>query len=506
MYRFVIIDDEYYFRQSLREIVDYSEYGFEFVGESRNGQLGYDMICELEPDLVLVDINMPVMNGLELIEKCHNNKIKCKFVLITGYAEFEYAQKALQFNVSNYLLKPINSYELMTCLQSVKNSIDSSIADANNLNTALNLNKLLIRDSVLSKLINGYYDASDEDISNEVSGYFTPIYNYFFVSLVICQETLSAEIVESLTINNTHIFAFYTLNDQLCIITNYETKTDLPHIIDKLYNSLKELCASDIKIFIGKVYREISNMFKSYNEALLTQRSKKNYGQEIVSYRNMNENYTTDLLSDVIRNKIIQSMSESDSEQTTKYVAEVFNNCRIHNASYNTIALVAINLINTIFVIAFKYSMDEFMTIHSQLIHMIISKKRVDLLESEIIKVSSDIINNLPINEFSALVSQIIEYISDNYKNQNLNIKYLSEELHVSYSYVCAAFKESMNMTLNSYISEFRLDKAKTLFDNGSVNVTLVSYDVGYKEVSYFSKCFKKRFGVSPKKYIANAK
>ncbi len=504
MYRFVVIDDEFYFRQSLKKIVNYNDYGFEFVGEARNGQLGYDLIFEVKPDLVLVDINMPVMNGLELIEKCYNDNIDCKFVLITGYAEFEYAQKALQFKVSNYLLKPINTEELIKCLQTVRTNIDAFITKSNNLNKTLNQNKFLIRNAVFGKLINGYYDASDEDITDEVSRYFVPCFNNFFVTLVICDETIPTDIFESIAIDQTHILAFYTPGNQLCIITNYDNKTELPQIIDTLYKSVKNFCSSEFKLFIGRAYGDILSILHSYNEALLTQQSKENYSQEIVSYSNINENYTTDLFSDVMRHKIIHSMSESDSEQTTMYIAEVFNNCRHHNASYNTIALVAINLINTIFVIALKYSMDEFMTMHSQLINMIISTKRVDVLESEIKKVSSDIIHHIPVNELPALVLQIIDYVSENYKNEDLNIKYLSEELHTSYSYICAVFKDNMTMTLNNYISEFRLKKAKELFDNGSVNVTMASYDVGYKEVSYFSKCFKKKYGLSPKQYIEN--
>jgi len=503
MYKLMIIDDEYYFRQSLKQFVNYADFGFEFIGEANNGQIGYELIQDLKPDVVLVDINMPIMNGLDLIEKCYNNNINCKFILITGYSEFEYAQRALKFNVSNYLLKPINESEFIECLQSIKNQIDSYSKNAMKFDAALNQNKQLTKESYMNKFISGYYFKELEDNSSiKLAEFFVSSYDNYTVALVACAKIITIDEIENIKIENVELSAFYTVNNHLCIIINYINETNISDIISELYEHLSVLYETDIKIFTGNEYSGISKIVLSYNEALLTLRSKINDDSKIISYNSINEKYTNELFSKVIKNKIIASMSDSNSDLTTSYINAVFSDCKTHEASYNTIALVSINLINTIFFIAFKYSMEKFMAIHNDIINMIIAKKDVQVIENEIIAVASKIIENIPDYQISTIVSQTLDYIDKEYQNQELNVKLLSEELHINYSYLCASFKNDMNITLNNYITKFRLEKAKAFFDDGTVNVSFVAQGVGYQDVSYFSKSFKKMYGLSPMSYI----
>ena len=103
-----LVDDEYFERTALKNHVPWAQNGFQVIGEAKDGKTAYRMISELSPDIAIVDINIPGLNGLELIEKLCQDRIFCRYIILTGYDTFSYAQKALRLGVHDYILKPIN--------------------------------------------------------------------------------------------------------------------------------------------------------------------------------------------------------------------------------------------------------------------------------------------------------------------------------------------------------------------------------------------------------------
>ena len=120
MLKVMIVDDEYYFREALKVSLDWEELGFTICAEAKNGNDALLKADELSPDIVLVDINMPVMDGLEFVKEIKNKGLDCKIVILTGHSEFQYAKQAVQLGVHNYLLKPVNEKELMESLLDLK--------------------------------------------------------------------------------------------------------------------------------------------------------------------------------------------------------------------------------------------------------------------------------------------------------------------------------------------------------------------------------------------------
>ena len=110
----VIIDDEPIICNLIKRLGEWDRLNLEIVGSATDGLEGYRLIRELHPDIVLLDIRMPGLDGLELIEKCSEEKLTPRFIIISGYQEFEYAKKAIHFNISDYLVKPIDREELNT--------------------------------------------------------------------------------------------------------------------------------------------------------------------------------------------------------------------------------------------------------------------------------------------------------------------------------------------------------------------------------------------------------
>lgn len=117
MWKLIIADDEPKIRRGLKKLLNWNEYGIEIVGEAEDGEITLDLIKEKTPDIILLDINMPFINGLELLKKLRNLNNRCIVIIISGYDEFSYAQEALKLNVFNYVLKPVtrkNMSEIIT--------------------------------------------------------------------------------------------------------------------------------------------------------------------------------------------------------------------------------------------------------------------------------------------------------------------------------------------------------------------------------------------------------
>lgn len=119
MLKIVLMDDEYYFRQAMKKYLSEIGTEYEVVGEAKNGEEGLALIEELTPDIAFVDINMPIMNGIQMTEELARKKSKCKIIMVTGYNEFEYARKAMKLGVQDYILKPVDIQELEDCLERV---------------------------------------------------------------------------------------------------------------------------------------------------------------------------------------------------------------------------------------------------------------------------------------------------------------------------------------------------------------------------------------------------
>ena len=129
MYKILFVDDEEEVRKSIIKLMDWNALGFEIAGEAENGREALEKVTSLEPDVVITDIQMPYMDGLQLAEALQKEYPEKKVVLFSGYDEFEYAKQAIRLGVTGYILKPINIGELTAVLQKLRDSIDRELEE-----------------------------------------------------------------------------------------------------------------------------------------------------------------------------------------------------------------------------------------------------------------------------------------------------------------------------------------------------------------------------------------
>ena len=166
MLKVLIIDDEPYLREGLKHIVDWNGNGFEICGEAQDGDEGYRKILELKPDIILLDIQMPGKLGLEILKDVRKNGIEGKFIIISGYSNFKYAQEAIKYGVKEYLLKPIDEDELLEIALKLKKEIE----EENKRKNSKNKNKQALLEYVLGQMILNKDAKEYEEIIEDLKG------------------------------------------------------------------------------------------------------------------------------------------------------------------------------------------------------------------------------------------------------------------------------------------------------------------------------------------------
>ncbi|XEC93971.1 response regulator [Paenibacillus tarimensis] len=127
MNRVILVDDEMFARKGLSNLIPWDRYGYEIVGEAENGEEALEIIQKYNPDLVITDIRMPVLDGLELIRQAKQlNTAPPQFIIVSGYDDFKYAQQAVRFGVQDFILKPVDEEELVSTLQRISGALSQS--------------------------------------------------------------------------------------------------------------------------------------------------------------------------------------------------------------------------------------------------------------------------------------------------------------------------------------------------------------------------------------------
>jgi Response regulator containing CheY-like receiver domain and AraC-type DNA-binding domain len=531
----MIVDDEYYFKQAMRVIIPWEDLGFEIVGEAKNGEDALKKLGELKPEIVLVDINMPVMDGLEFIRNVKEKDNDIKFIILTGYNEFNYARQALQLCVDNYLLKPIEEEELKKALFDARDAIirESNIKlELDSLKNQVRESIPLQREMLLNKLIRDSYINCDELMKKAEYLGLTLDYK-FFRALVIRVDQDSAGMqseddrqMSRFAVSNVagevlpktfSINTFSDSNDNICVIMCWNNEEcdefGIKNVCERIREIVFRHLNRNITIGIGNTCNEIKMVSTSYREALYALKNRiTSADNNVILYSEVNETgllthcYTMDH-----RNKLLMEMRVGNIDGVMEIIGGIMKELGSGKAQHNLVFMTCMDLISTCvefmaetrnnFYDLFRNKFNPFETIQS--------KNSLDELETWIKDIFMQTVNLMHGNKskrYTKIVEDVKKYILDNYTREELRLDEIASSVYVNYTHLCFVFKKETNITINDFLTEVRIKKAKELIDNGNHVLFDVAEKVGYADSNYFSKCFKKRYGIPPTKYIENIK
>jgi len=525
MIELIIVDDEYIIRERLKKCIDWNELGYVVIGECENGLQALEMVDEKTPKVAIIDINMPIMDGLKFAEYIALKKLNMYIIILTGYAEFDYAKEAMKHGVYRYLLKPINKDELYQCLillrdEIVKENEKKRIQIKNNYQLAL-ANEKNSELEWLEFLINPTVFNSNTWIETIKFNHYNC--NYIIMVCSINSITNSAE-----TVSNEKIWLFSIKNilkeqavNKLVLLTSLEYEGNMIScfMFDKYdigqmeisaffkhyLDTVKKLLPIEITIGISHKKEKIDELPIAYKEAKIALIQRLVEGNEkVIFYSSMDEKEDYCLDASFL-NEIIRGINQGDLNLIQRILKDSIANIIQCKSWYSNLhKLVSLILIATDTVCdEHKISYDQFFAQDVTSSDVIDEIGNIDNLSIFLLgKIESiiEVSNRSITNKKSKIIEDIIEFININYFDERLNLKYICAHIHANISYISSQFKKETGININAYITNKRMVEAQRIKKTGNFSVEELALKVGYKDPYYFSKCYKKYYGISPSK------
>ncbi len=500
--KLLICDDEKAILNGLQKILDWHSLGFTEIITANKGDQALDIILKEKPSLILIDINMPVLDGLSVVSEARNNGFNGDFIIISGFSEFAYAQKAISLNVMSYLCKPIDDDELLNVVETILKKIK-----ANSYNSALisTFETIAIKE-YLFKTLDDYDETLETfglsfDESYQILAY-EKYYQKDFSATDSFKEIL--EITENVKYTSLHkdnlnliiLIGEESINLISRSMKYYTANIEKNSLLDNTFlyfgdtvSSLKDLHVSfkTIKNLVHERFFCSENqhfLYSSYlNEKLL-----KNITSLDTPQYYSNDLFKAIQCSDVDKIKDILSEltliiknSQIKEEETKKFLTNMFLTTKNKiNLYYTDIPLLTSSFTNIATDIENKIFLYE--------------------ITNYIFNQLTIVLNTITQHTKDSIVYEIVEYIDKNFYT-NLKLKTVAEHFNYNSSYFGKLFNKSFDCSFNKYLELVRIEKSKKLLENEKLKVYEVCEGVGYNNVDYFHKKFKSIVGISPLEY-----
>ncbi|MBP5532916.1 MAG: response regulator transcription factor [Lachnospiraceae bacterium] len=512
MYRVLFADDESSIRRGIKCLLDWESMGFSTDYEAENGQEALDIIKKYNPDLILLDIRMPKLHGTEVIKAAREAGFTGKCIILSGYSDFTYAQTAIRYNVDFYLTKPIDEDDLLEAVTYVKKLLD----DERSKDTYIDVYRNKARDVILKEIITGeaeektYEQPALDELGLNYDTYQVVIYENFSKKL----SSLTYDFADLLNISNTDNKTFEcTRIDQNDVIL-LKGAVSLKQFNDFLahYDSTPPQAGSPMDtIFIcyGTPVSSVKEVAASYSQALalINRRFFCAQGQHTLSYDELPK---ADAKDNQLSNKLLTKYAEllTDHLQTynRKRVAETLYALEEYLYTVND-TIDSVKLFMT----------DLYLQIKETISHLYGAEKIPFPTNSSIIELISTkyylyeiilffsgqfemIMNATGNSSRDSILDDVIYYIDHNYQN-NIKLETIAPLFGYNSAYLGKIFNKAVNESFNSYVDHIRIEHSKELLKQNKLKVYEISERIGYNNVDYFHKKFKKYVGMSPAEY-----
>jgi two-component system response regulator YesN len=502
MFRVFIVDDEPFIVEGLYDIIDWAEAGLEIVGHASNGQKALEALQETSVDILLTDISMPVMNGLDLIRHARVHHPDLKVIVLSGFDEFSYLKEGMMLGIENYLLKPINIKELQATLLNTVEKLNSfketSLVQA--------YSKQILKDNTLQRWLTHqiapteFYERADLLGINLDCTYMT-------VS-VLRIESDAAEVFETLSQRveaYDWLTSFYDMDGDIVLLAAMNDvdrgRMELKDILRLFQVDLHEHL---LRITVGSVEQLLDQTGESYASAKKAQEYFWVYPELYmidVSELEFHEGHPKVDFSIIDWPSYAKLIVGKDQENLRLQIQSDFKRIQalpgITPQDFQDIAFEM--------VIHFKMELKairhtEDQDVYNQAFQQIRSSVTLDDLEKAIQEVAEMTVGLLISDVRSPIVQQVLKYIHESYADE-LSLKMLGAHYHIHPVYLGQLFHKEINESFTEYINRYRIEKAKELLKTTHLKVHVIAKDVGYWEVGYFYKQFKKYVGISPTDY-----
>lgn len=526
-YTILLVDDEEEVIQAIIRKINWEELGFSVVGYADNGIKALEMIEESQPDVVMTDIKMPYMDGMELCSHIRREYPAMKIVLFTGFDEFEYAKEAVHLEVEEYILKPVNSVELINIFTKLKIKLDQEISERRSMEKLEHYyteSLPLLQANFCSTLIEGRIH--EDELQKYLSDYQISLPGPLYCCLVIHMS--SSQIPENM--NSLFLAASvqkqaedrlgkrwkakcfpYLGNSVLFAQINNENEiAELTDDCDRFCKYVNRMMGTVVTVGIGQVCSQILDLAQSYNAA-----------REAVSYRavygasraiNINEIAPKEsgepcFTNDMELLNLFKKIRLNSEEEIVEAVDQYIESISFPLKSLQQHHVVIMELVTALF----RFSVNNDIAAEGVggdigILYGKLLELEPDALRKWLTDISLCFSENLVTarsRSTQSFVSKAKEHVRSQYADVQLSLAQICERLGVSNSYFSTVFKKETGKSFVSYVTDYRMEQAARLLIETNEKSYVIAQKVGYTDPNYFSYVFKRKFGVSPSKYRA---
>lgn len=533
MYRILLVDDEILVRDAIRENIDWAGMDCELVGDCQNGQEAAEFVNKHPVDIVLTDICMPYMDGMELSHFLHDNYPDIVIVIFSGFGEFEYAKKAIQYNVSEYLLKPITAMELTAVINRMKEKVDQRQKEKRKMEKLTKVsenyrkNAQMIRSKAIEALVSCSQNVNESlaqlkgmGIELGASNYRVAVFDIdlysdmYKVDVEKRQESalmafvlynISNEIVERESAG----IAYQEGGNRVCILFQGTRTRDFSNkirsICREIQQKVKEVIGIDVSMGIGTWVRNLEDLILSHDMAakaiqyryllggsLLLDMEEQKPNGEISLYD------TLEQLTDSLKTgkKETMELCLSRMEQEIKgALVEKSRACMYLQQMVRAIGSASDSV---------QADREEPLRGREALLRNVTEQSTFQQAIGLVKEYAEEVFEKLSSMNSSSGQRQAylaLDYIQNNYMDPNLSLNSICSYLSISTSYFSTIFKEVTGETFMEVLIRTRMDKARELLENTTLKNYEIAEKVGFSDPHYFGISFKKITGKTPTEY-----
>lgn len=557
MIKVFLVEDEYAIREGIKKSVNWEANGFELVGEAGDGEMAYPKIVKTKPDILITDIRMPFMDGLELAKLVKNEMPKIKIVVLSGYDDFNYAKQAISIGVEEYILKPVSGENLINQLKTIAESIQNERQDDELREKYLRDReeiRILEQQKFIHDMIDGRLSVKDSLAQGKELGiditaaYYTVILMQVFPKNAKSGEVdeysgVSEEIysrIKEIYADVEHVYLYEQVGDVLCFLEKADSQEEMETNVNKEIGDIKALMANYTDrlfyISVGKPVERLRDVNASYKDAsrkfaerFMCDDSYVFYGENASQRERIRETIKAEKnagIEDINNNSDISKLDINNVDirmisQKTIYnflksgtISEVDDLVEEYFDSMGKEAVESILLRQYVLVesmlstVAFlenlgisKENISGILGEYSDPVRFVESTDTARTYIKGLLRLAIDYRNQMSDKRYTEIIEKAKKYIQENYQNEDMSLLSVASNVNVSSNHFSAVFRKETGETFIDYLTTVRMEKAKDLLACTSMKTSEVGFEVGYRDPHYFSYIFKKTQGMTPKDY-----
>ena len=524
-----LVEDEVIIRSGVKKSINWEQEGYEFVGEASDGELAYPMILKEKPDILITDIRMPFMDGLELSRLVKKELPDIKILILSGYDEFEYAKKAIKIGVTEYLLKPISAAKLTEVLNAVAETIRQENEEKNLLETYFAemrenterdkmrlFEKLLMGDLSMGEIL----EAGERFGMNLGASCYKIVLFKILANLenhVYAEQMVDAcSSVEQAASMMEGVYVFQRGVEGWAFLLTAQDEKSMEESAKILYQNLKQAMKNytQLEYFggIGSTVPRIRSLKQSFREAdrafaaRFVEETNQIISQKEFEKSQMEEGLKMQGVVQIGKSReMLQKFLSNGTREEVKAFSDAYisrieeENIRSTMVRQYVVIDVCIVILSFCERISSANRLQEEAEELQKMMQKIHSLSEIKKYVVRLLNEAIELRDAESGRRYSDLIAAAKKEIENHYMTEEISLNTVAISVGMSPSYFSSIFSKEAGKTFVEYLTEVRIEKAKEFLMCSSMKTSEIGYEVGYKDPHYFSYIFKKVQGCSPK-------